>query len=371
LDISWIVTAVLLLALGACAIALYRKSCALTEERVAASALSAQVPDLESLRSAMDRSTQEIIRLTEAKSVLEGLCKRLPELEAENKSLIEQLVTANTEVARVRAETSEREKAFQTHIQSLESLRSDVQERFKNLAADSLADSQQTFLRLANETFSRHREGVATEVAAKQEAVDGLVQPLVKMLTDYQDKISQIELLQHKAYGELSAELKQVADTQNSVRVETAKLVNALRAAPKTRGRWGEHTLRNVIELAGLSSHCDFAVERTFSDETGSLRPDLIINLPGSRSLVVDAKTSLQSYLDAVEATDDSERERLLQLHASQLRNHSKQLGSKAYWEKLTATPDFVVMFVPGTISIRRRQKKIRLCLRTPPRCAF
>jgi DNA recombination protein RmuC len=168
------------------------------------------------------------------------------------------------------------------------------------------------------------------------------------MLNAYQEKIAAIEKTQHEAYGALTAELRTVAETQNNVRAETAKLVTALRAAPKTRGRWGEHTLRNVIELSGLSSHCDFTVEKTFNEESGALRPDLIIHLPGGRSLVVDAKTSLSAYLDAVDCADDEERERLLGQHVVQLRNHLKQLAAKSYWDNLTTTPDFVVMFVPG-----------------------
>src|SRR5207302_10209193 len=114
-----------------------------------------------------------------------------------------------------------------------------------------------------------------------------------------------------------------------------------------TRCRWGEQTLRNVLELAGLSPYCDFSTEETLGRDDGRLRPDAIIRLPGDRQLVVDAKTSMSAYLDALDATDDLERERLLVLHAAQLRAHVKQLAGKAYWDGLTVTPDFVVMFVP------------------------
>jgi DNA recombination protein RmuC len=131
------------------------------------------------------------------------------------------------------------------------------------------------------------------------------------------------------------------------VRTETAKLVNALRAAPKTRGRWGEQTLRNVLELSGLSAYCDFSTEKSFGREEGTARPDVIVRLPGGRSIVVDAKTSLSAYLDAVDAVEDSERERQLALHAAQLRAHVKALAGKSYRD-LLPTPDFVVMFVPG-----------------------
>ena len=132
------------------------------------------------------------------------------------------------------------------------------------------------------------------------------------------------------------------------MRNETSKLVNALRAAPKTRGRWGEHTLRNVLELAGLSAFCDFAAEHSYAREGALVRPDVVIRLPGGRSIVVDAKASMTAYLDAVDAVEEAERERYLSLHAAQLRTQVKQLAGKAYWDGLIETPDFVVMFVPG-----------------------
>ena len=139
-----------------------------------------------------------------------------------------------------------------------------------------------------------------------------------------------------------------MADTQQAVRAETSKLVQALRASPKTRGRWGEHTLQNVLELSGLSPYCDFRTEESFDRTEGRVRPDVVIRLPGGRHLVVDAKTSTCAYLDAIEAATDAERERHLALHAAQTREHMKKLAAKSYWDGLTETPDFVVMFIPG-----------------------
>lgn len=295
-----------------------------------------------------EASRLEVLRLSQATSELEERCRRLAEVEVEKRLLSDKLLRASMDTAQLRAEIAEQRKAHDAQVVALQALRHDVQATFKTLAADSLRESQQTFLALANETFEKHKIEAVTDLSAKEQAVGALVEPVVKMLNEYQEKIAGIERTQQEAYGALTNELRQVVQTQNSVRTETARLVNALRAAPKTRGRWGEQTLRNVIELAGLSVHCDFMVEPSFSHDGALLRPDLIIYLPGGRSLVVDAKTALQSYLDAIEAGDDEERSRLLQQHATQLRNHAKQLGSKAYWDKLDGTPDFVVMFVPG-----------------------
>ncbi|MGH7053832.1 MAG: DNA recombination protein RmuC [Stellaceae bacterium] len=183
---------------------------------------------------------------------------------------------------------------------------------------------------------------------AREKAVHALVAPLQESLQTYKKQIDDMEKARSQSYGALSAELKGVAEAQNAVRAETSKLVNALRAAPKTRGRWGELTLHRVLELSGLSSYVDFSIEESFERDGGVSRPDVVIRLPRGRHLVVDAKTSLLAYLDAVEAIDDAERDRHLARHADQIRAHVKQLASKAYWDGLTVTPDFVVMFVPG-----------------------
>jgi DNA recombination protein RmuC len=142
--------------------------------------------------------------------------------------------------------------------------------------------------------------------------------------------------------------MKALVLMQADASAQTRKLVNALQAAPKTRGRWGEHQLHNVMELSGMSPYVDFVAEQSFDGDDGRLRPDVIIRLPGDRRIVVDAKTSMAAYLDAVEAADDDTRETHLALHAKQLRTHMRLLAAKAYWDALPCTPDFVAMFIPG-----------------------
>jgi DNA recombination protein RmuC len=269
-------------------------------------------------------------------------------LELEIDGLNRRVLELSTARANLETSLSEQEKTHQDKIEILIELRGEIEKNFKNIASDSLKANESSFLNLANEVFQKHKEAAATEVESKAKTVDALVAPIVQMLNSYQEQIGEIEKARQESTGALSNELKQVIQTQNSVRAETAKLVNALRAAPKTRGRWGEHTLRKVIELSGLSAYCDFTVEQTIHSDAGATRPDVIIRLPGDRMLVVDAKTSLSAYLDAVECHDEVERDRHLDLHASQIRNHVKQLGGKSYWDGLRGTPDFVVMFVPG-----------------------
>jgi DNA recombination protein RmuC len=211
-----------------------------------------------------------------------------------------------------------------------------------------LRGNQAAFLDLANEVFDKHKTGASAALTA-------LVGPIRATLEAYQTDLAKLEQARAQldrermqSNGALSAELKTVVEGKFAVRSETSRLVNALRAAPKTRGRWGENTLRNVLELAGLNSYCDFVTEQSYAREGALSRPDVVIRLPGGRNIIIDAKASMTAYLDAVDAVDEAERERHLKTHAQLLRAQVKQLSGKSYWDGLTQSPDYVVMFVPG-----------------------
>lgn len=238
--------------------------------------------------------------------------------------------------------------AARTKLEALSDMRGSIDKDLKLLADQALKDNQTSFMTIANEIMDKHRKLTAGDLEQRQAAIRALVEPMEKTLAEYRKNLQEIEQNRKQAYGSLTTELKNVVETQEKVRTETSKLVNALRAAPKTRGRWGEETLRNILELSGMTAHCDFVTEKTVDFDDARLRPDVIIRLPGGRSIVVDAKTSLAAYMDAVEAVDDDEREGHLLRHAQQLRVHMKQLASKGYQNALDVTPDFVVMFVPG-----------------------
>src|SRR3984893_2997075 len=192
----------------------------------------------------------------------------------------------------------------------LTEVRGEIEKDLKNITADALRSNQGTFLQLANEVFEKHKAGAEAQLEARQKAVQALVTPLQETLQSYKQQVDEMEKARSHSYGVQSAELKSVAEAGNALRTETSKLVNALRAAPKTRGRWGEHTLRNVLELSGLSPYCDFTTEEGFSRDGSVAHHDQSIRLPGNRSIVVDAKTSLSAYLDAVDAIDEGERDR-------------------------------------------------------------
>jgi DNA recombination protein RmuC len=282
------------------------------------------------------------------KARLEAIAERVPALEERLTALAQENSRLNTANATLSTQQREQTLAHEQKLAALTDVRGGIEKDLKALAQETLRANQGTFLELANQVFEKHKVGAEGELEARQKAVEALVAPLQTTLQSFGQKVDELERARAEAYGALSSELRAVAETQNAVRTETSKLVQALRAAPKTRGRWGEHTLRNVLELSGLSPYCDFSAEESFERDDGKLRPDVVIRLPGGRHLVVDAKTSMSAYLDAIEAVDEVARKQFLVLHAGQLRTHMRQLAAKAYWDGLTVTPDFVVMFIPG-----------------------
>jgi DNA recombination protein RmuC len=286
--------------------------------------------------------------LTGDKSRLEAVADRVPALERDIAALNGELKNLSAANAALSTQVREQADAHVEKVAALTDVKSGIESELKAMAAEVLQSNQGTFLELANQAFEKHKVGADADLEARQKAVAELISPLQDTLVTYRQQIEQLERSRSEAYGSLAGELKSVVETQNAVRAETSKLVLALRASPKTRGRWGEHTLKNVLELSGLSSYCDFSTEETFDRIEGRVRPDVVIRLPGGRYLVVDAKTSTSGYLDAIEAVTEADRERHLTLHAAQTREHMKKLAAKNYWDGLTETPDFVVMFIPG-----------------------
>ena len=223
----------------------------------------------------------------------------------------------------------------------------DLRNAFKALAADALKSNNSSFLQIAQETLKRFQSEAKGDLEARQKAVADLVAPVRDSLSKVDAQIHQMEIARGEAYGDLKAQVQSLISTQSELRSETGNLVRALRT-PNVRGRWGEIQLRRVVEMAGMLSYCDFAEQETITGESGRLRPDLVVKLPGGKSVVVDAKTPLQAFLDAFETTDENARRDALANHARQVREHMKTLSGKNYWEQFEATPEFVVMFLPG-----------------------
>jgi DNA recombination protein RmuC len=238
-------------------------------------------------------------------------------------------------------------KANDEKIELLDRATTDLREAFQALSADALKSNNQAFLELARTSLERFQSEAKGDLKLRQEAVANLVAPIGESLRKVESQIQQIEKDRSEAYGDLTAQVRSLIGTQEKLQAETGNLVKALRT-PTVRGRWGEIQLRRVVEIAGMLSYCDFSEQETISTSNGRLRPDLVIKLPGGKNVVVDAKTPLLAYLDAIDSTDDALRLAKLRQHAQQVRTHLTQLSSKGYWEQFEASPEFVVMFLPG-----------------------
>lgn len=218
---------------------------------------------------------------------------------------------------------------------------------FKALAADALRGNNETFIGQATQAFKTVKTEAEGDLAQRQESIEGLIKPLNEALQRYETQIANMERARQSAYGGLDQHLKMLAQAHERLQQETGNLVKALRA-PQVRGQWGEITLKRVAELAGMVEHCDFIEQETVVGEAGRLRPDMIIQLPVGRQIVVDAKAVLAAYLEAAEAQDDGVRQERLRQHAAQVRARMEQLSAKAYWNQFQRAPEFVVLFLPG-----------------------
>jgi DNA recombination protein RmuC len=228
----------------------------------------------------------------------------------------------------------------EARLASAESAAARIGETFQALADASLRSSQGAFLEAAKGTLETVRAQISGDLAQRQTAVEGVVQPLTAMLGKLEGQVRELELARQQMFGTLQEQLQSLAR-------ETVSLSNALRA-PQIRGRWGEVTLRRVAELAGMVKHCDFVEQETLAGEEGRLRPDMVVRLPGDRTLAVDAKVPLTAYMEAVSAADDVRRREALIRHGQQVLSHVNQLSGKQYWSQFQPAPEMVVLFLPG-----------------------
>jgi DNA recombination protein RmuC len=261
-----------------------------------------------------------------SKQVTESLRLQLDEVVKErdaNRS-------AATELLTMKAAQEERERSFQQQLESLREAKESLSAQFHEIGSKFLGEARKQFLEQAGEKFTQ------------------AVTPVETLLKTYQEKLQAVEKERVDHYAGIREAVDLVRQGQGQVRDETRHLVNALRASPKARGRWGEQSLKNVLEQAGLSPHADFQTEVSVDADEGRLRPDVIVRLPGGRSLVIDAKCSLNAYLDACDEVDDDKREACLRAHVASMRTHAQQLGSKAYWAQFGDAADYVIMYIPG-----------------------
>lgn len=238
-------------------------------------------------------------------------------------------------------------KASTEKIDLVTQASNELRNAFKALASDALKSNNLSFLELARTSLERFQSEAKGDLENRQRAVADMVAPVRESLNKVDAQIQQMEVARGKAYGDLHAQVQSLITTQAKLQSETGNLVRALRT-PNVRGRWGEIQLRRVVEIAGMVSYCDFCEQESVTTDGGRLRPDLVVKLPGGKNVVVDAKTPLQAFLDSFEATDEDARQLCLANHARQVRDHMTRLSGKGYWEQFEATPEFVVMFLPG-----------------------
>jgi DNA recombination protein RmuC len=271
----------------------------------------------------------------------EERARQVPTLQGQLDSIRQECGDAKNECARLSSAQKERERAFEERILELQQAREALTAHFSEIGGKLLGEAQKSFLERAEARFRQ-----SEEIAGK--GLKALLQPVTDRLQRYEEGVAKVEAERRDAFGNLVGLIESMRVGQEKVSSEAAKLVNSLRNAPKSRGRWGEQQLKNVLETCGLTENCDFQTEVSVEGEEGRLRPDVIIRIPGGRTLIIDAKVSLNAYQDAFGAVDEAERQIGLATHAAAMRAHVNALGNKAYQTQFGNSPDYVIMFVPG-----------------------
>jgi DNA recombination protein RmuC len=244
-------------------------------------------------------------------------------------------------LARLETSLSERERSFDAQLRTLGEAKNLLSAQFGEIGQKLLGEAQAAFLHRADERF--HQAGEKNEERLKL-----LLHPVGEKLRAYEEQVSKVEKDRTEAYGDLKGLIGEMRLGQERVSSVASGLMNSLRNAPKARGRWGEQQLKNVLESCGLSEHVDFTLEASMETGEGRLRPDAVLRVPGGRSLVIDAKVSLNDYQDAFDSVDEDVRSVAMTRHTVSMKNHIEGLSRKAYWDQFDEAPDYVIMFVPG-----------------------
>jgi DNA recombination protein RmuC len=294
-------------------------------------------------RPAADWRNRHGERENECRELNEKLSRMVPELAtmSERAARADALAASLDAVREENSALKAREAGFAEKERLLEESRANLLKEFENTGAKVLGAAQERFLATAAERLGHSEK-------ASEEKIKALLEPVGSRLKAYEEQVAGLEAKRVDAFGQLTGLIESMKLGQEQVRREAQRLGNSLTNAPKARGRWGERALQNVLEQCGLAEHTDFHLEHSMDTDEGRLRPDAIVNVPGQKKLVIDAKVSLNAYQAAFESEDDDERRRHLDLHAKSMRNHVQTLGAKSYQSQFDEAPDYVVMFVPG-----------------------
>jgi DNA recombination protein RmuC len=229
----------------------------------------------------------------------------------------------------------------------LDDAQTQLRQAFASVSAEALAKNNEAFLELARQRFATLSAEAAGTLEQRKAQIEGLLKPLQELLGQYQLRLGDVEKSRVESYSALREQLGGLAESQRTLNLQTTQLVSALRR-PQTRGQWGEVTLRRLVELAGMSDRCDFTEQTSVDTEEGRQRPDMVVSLPGGRTIVIDCKAALDAFLDAAAAPDEDVRRSHLQRHCQQVKQRARELAVKSYWSQFERSPEFVVMFLPG-----------------------
>lgn len=302
------------------------------------------------------RKRKDIEQLHDEKTALQvqlakvdAAAARIPTLEQQLQAVQAQREALDRERIGLQAEITLQQKLLEERAQSIEETKSQMLQTFQSLSAEALYKTNAAFLDVAKGSMEHFHAQSKQEWEARHSSVSSLVAPIQQALEKVEHKLQENDKERVAAYEGLTQQVRFLTESSQDLKTQTARLVQSLRS-PTVRGRWGEVQLRRIVELAGMSEFCDFDLQVTAQREEQRVRPDLVVRMPGKKSLVVDAKVPLEAFLKAIESTEEQQKKEHLSEHASHLRNHIRALAAKSYWEQFQDTPSFVVLFLPGDV---------------------
>lgn len=292
-------------------------------------------------------------RAVSAETLIVDLRKVVEEYEKEVRRLRDEIeaerlnsIQKATEIKEANKRLDETKYALDTQLNTIEKIKADIIDKLSLMSTNALRITNEEFLRLATENLGKIVSETNSRLTEHKSAIELTVRPLQEMLSRNEEMIRLIEENRNKSFGSITQHINSLMDAHNSLKLQTQSLVTALRK-PKVSGMWGELGLKNVLNLAGLTDYIDFIEQQAISTEDGRYQPDVIVRLPNGRAIVIDAKAPVDSFLNALSVEDEKEKKKALDQYVSQIRNHIKSLKSKSYWEKVTDSPEMIVMFLP------------------------
>lgn len=309
--------------------------------------LSQNAIDLQNMQQRLSEVQQHLTQEQLRCAMLEERASRVSTLETQISLSTQDGINLRAKTIELSTALDHERRQAQEKIALLEEAQVRLSQTFKALSADALSANNQSFLDLAKSTLEKFQESAKNDLTTRQKAIGEMLTPVHQALGKVDVKLLDLEKERLGAYQVLRNQVAELVNSQKELRQETSNLVKALRT-PSVRGQWGEMQLKRVVEMAGMVAYCDFAEQVSVEGETGRLRPDMIVNLPGGKKIIVDAKAPLSAYLESLEASDEQTRSEKLVEHARQVRSHIRALSQRAYWDQFDSTPEFVVLFLPG-----------------------